>query len=277
MTTNKRSVPVHSLWDTSRWVALQRAAGKPETTIGLRVYHISRAAKAIAPVGPDTVTVDDLAGWLGAQNWAPETRRSYRASLRSWFTWCQAAGLRGDNPGVALPTVTVPRGMPRPTPEAIYREALARASWRVGLMIELAAVCGLRRGEMAGLERRAVVRDLIGWSLVVTGKGGHVRRIPLPDDLARRLLGLPHGFVFVSERDGQALTAGHIGVLVTRALPVGWSCHTLRHRCATVAYHSTNDLRAVQELMGHAKPETTARYTLVRDDQLRACVAATAQ
>lgn len=263
-------------WDTGGWVALQRAAGRPETTIQLRAYHVGRAAKALAPVTADVVTVEQLVDWLASESWAPETRRSYRASLRAFFTWAQATGLRSDNPGVALPTVMVPRGVPRPAPEAVFREAMARAPERVQLMIELAGVCGMRRGELARARRDHVVRDLVGWSLVVYGKGGHVRRVPLPDRLARRLLALPHGFLFVSERDGEPLTAGHIGVLVSRALPEGWSCHSLRHRCGTVAYHATTDLRAVQELLGHAKPETTARYTLVRDDQLRRCVEATA-
>ena len=78
------------------------------------------------------------------------------------------------------------------------------------------------------------------------------------------------------ETDGQAMTPAHIGKLVSAALPDGWTCHKLRHRCATVAYHATRDLRAVQELLGHAKPETTARYTQVPADAMRACVAATA-
>lgn len=52
--------------------------------------------------------------------------------------------------------------------------------------------------------------------------------------------------------------------------------HTLRHRCATVAYAKTRDLRAVQELLGHAKPETTAIYTAVPDDAVRDAMRAAA-
>lgn len=262
-------------WDTGRWLALQRAAGRPETTIKLRAYHVERAARDLRRPA-ELVTVDDLAEWLAGQAWAPETRRSYRATLRAYFAWCVAAGLRLDNPAAALPAVTTPRGVPRPAPEQVLRDALDRAQPRERLMIELAAVCGLRRGELARASRRDVVPDLVGWSLIVHGKGGHTRRLPLPEDLGNRLARMPDGPLFRSSLDGSALTPEHVGKLVSRALPPGWTCHNLRHRCATIAYRATTDLRAVQELLGHAKPETTARYTLVPDDALRRCVLAAA-
>lgn len=66
------------------------------------------------------------------------------------------------------------------------------------------------------------------------------------------------------------LSARRVGELVAEALPGRWTAHTLRHRYATLAYQRTGDLRAVQELLGHAKPETTARYTLVAPPTLRA-------
>ena len=49
--------------------------------------------------------------------------------------------------------------------------------------------------------------------------------------------------------------------------------HTLRHRFATTAYGVERDLRAVQELLGHSKPETTARYVAVPEGALRTAVA----
>lgn len=141
-------------------------------------------------------------------------------------------------------------------------------------MVQLAAVCGLRRGEIARSRREDVVDDLLGRSLVVRGKGGHVRSVPLPEGLAVELVALPAGWLFPSPRGGH-LTPAHVGKVVSRLLPDDWTCHTLRHRCATVAYHASHDLRAVQELMGHAKPETTAVYTLVPQDSVRALVRAT--
>ena len=65
-------------------------------------------------------------------------------------------------------------------------------------------------------------------------------------------------------------------MLIARALPDQWTAHPLRHRFATVAYQGTRDLLAVQELLGHSKPETTRNYIRLPQDALRAAVAAAA-
>lgn len=258
------------------WTTWMLAAGRPPTTIGLRTYHVRRVMNEIG-TSPWDLTTEELVEYLASKTWSPETRRSYRASLRGFYSWAQATGRRVDNPAALIPPIKLPRGLPRPAPEVIYRQALLDADERVRLMIQLAAICGLRRGEIASSRRQDVAPDLVGYSLRVRGKGGHVRNVPLPDDLARELLELPHGWLFPSSaRAGAHLTPHHVGKLVSAVLPEGWTCHTLRHRCATIAYASTRDLRAVQELLGHAKPETTARYTQVPVDAVRRAVSAAA-
>lgn len=255
------------------WVTWLRAAGRPDTTVTLRTYHVRRVFSELQ-VDPWGVSPEQLVEYLAAKDWAPETRRSYRASLRAFYAWAMATGRRADSPAHLLPVVQVPRALPRPTPENVYRAALLGADDRGRLMVQLAAICGLRRGEIARVRRDDVVDDLLGRSLVVKGKGGHVRSVPLPGGLAVQLLERAAGWVFPSPRGGH-LTPAHVGKIVSRLLPEGWTCHTLRHRCATVAYHASHDLRAVQELLGHAKPETTAAYTLVPQDSVRALVVAT--
>lgn len=262
--------------ELSKWATWLRAAGRPSTTISLRLYHVRRVMTSIN-TDPWELTTEDLVEYLGSQSWAPETRRSYRASLRGFYRWAQATGRRHDDPAALIPAVELTRGVPRPTPEAVYREALLGADDRVRLMIHLAAHCGLRRGEISRVHRNDVVADLVGWSLRVHGKGGHIRMVPLPDELARTLRESPPGWIFpTTHRNGGHLAPKRVGELVSAALPPGWACHSLRHRCATVAYASTRDLRAVQDLLGHAKPETTARYTQVPVDAIRAAVAAAA-
>lgn len=248
------------------------AAGRPETTIGLRQYHVSRLARDLKRP-PTDVTVDDLIEWLAAHDWKPHTRRSYRSSLRSFFGWFQANGYRPDSPAHLLPPITPPRAKPRPAPEVIFREALAKASDRERIMVALAGMCGLRRGEIARVRRGDVVDDLTGRSLRVTGKGGHVRLVPLPDWLAVEILAKPPGWLFPSPH-GDYLTPHHVGVLVSRLLPEGWTCHTLRHRTATVAYQATFDVVSVQELLGHAKLETTRMYVLPPNNGVRAAMMA---
>lgn len=53
-----------------------------------------------------------------------------------------------------------------------------------------------------------------------------------------------------------------------------WTLHKLRHRFASKAYRGTRNLRAVQELLGHANVAITERYTAVDDDEMRAAMMA---
>lgn len=259
-------------WDRelTAFRAYMQGVGVPDGTAKLRGYHLSRAAAGLGG-SPWLVSLDDLTGWLGTQGWGPNTRRSYRTTLRAFYAWAMATGRTKVSPAHQLPPVKVPRGRPRPTPEIAYREALARADARVHLAIRLAGQCGLRRSEVAQAHTDDLERDLLGWTLRVAGKGGHVRMVPLPHDLGDELAARPAGWLFPSSH-GTHLTPGHLGKLVAAMLPGDLSTHTLRHRAATMAYAATHDLRAVQELLGHSKPETTAIYTLVPDDAVRAAM-----
>lgn len=257
---------------TQEWAVWQRAARKPATTIELRTRHILKVSRDL-PNDVRRVTPNHLIEWLARQDWQPNTVRSYRASLRAFFAWTTSRGITADSPAHALPPVRIPRAKPRPTPEDAFRDALRLADDRERLAILLAGVCGLRRAEIAAAAREHVERDLIGYALRVAGKGGHVRVIPLPDDLARLILARPNGWLFPSSHGGH-LTPHHLGKVISRRL--GHTTHTLRHRCASVAYAATGDLRAVQELLGHASPDTTAIYTAVSDAAVRRAVAATA-
>lgn len=263
-------------WGTAieKWTIYMRAAGSPSTTIGLRVYHLRRVGRDIGG-RPEELGVEELTTWLASHSWSPNTRRAYRASLRSFYGWAQATGRVRVSPAHQLPSVRIPRGRPRPTPDPAYRMALIVADERARLAIMLAGRCGLRRGEIAAARREDVEPDLLGYSLRVTGKGSHVRMVPLPADLAAAILRRPAGWLFPSSHGGH-LTPHHLGKVVSRNLPPGLTTHTLRHRCATVAYAATRDLRAVQELLGHAKPETTAIYTAVPDGAVRAAMDAAA-
>ncbi len=261
-----------ALSDRQTWM---QASGRPQSTIRLRLYHVQRVLYGL-DAGPWSVSAHQLIAYLGAKSWAPETRRSYRASLRSFFGWARAAGHRRDNPAELVPAVKVPRGIPRPTPELIYQAAVATADERTALMVQLAAIAGLRRSEIANVRREHVVQEAQGYGLTVKGKGGHERLVPLPDELAHTLLARAEGWIFPSSAGGH-LSAHHVGKVVSQLLPEGWTCHTLRHRCATVAYAAERDLRAVQELLGHANVETTRLYTQVPKDAVRRAVEAAAR
>ncbi|NHN55747.1 tyrosine-type recombinase/integrase [Calidifontibacter sp. DB0510] len=262
-------------WEIQRWGGYLKATGRPQTTVEMRTYHLERLAADYDD--PGAVTFDDLVEWLAAHEWAPNTRRSYRGSLRSYWSWRLATGRAAASPAHLLPPVRVPRGLPRPTPEDAYRAAIASASRdpRALMAIQLAAQCGLRRGEIARARREDLEPALIGYTLRVEGKGGHIRMVPLPDPLAATIVRAPAGWLFPSPH-GKHLTPHHLGKIVVKHLPDGYTTHTLRHRCGTVSYGATRDLRAVQELLGHAKPETTAIYTKIDEAAVRAAMNAAA-
>lgn len=261
------------------WGMWMRAAGAPETTIGLRLYHLRRFLSENDCCDPFALETEQLVLWIAEHDWKPNTRRAYRSSLRAFYTWAQATGRRTDNPALGIPPVRIPRALPRPTPEQVYVDAVTGADERVRLMIELAAICGLRRGEISRVRREDVEHDLDGGRvLFVRGKGAHERVVPLPAALAADILERPPGWVFPSSAPGGGpLTPHHVGKLVSAAFPGDYTCHNLRHRCGTIALEVTNDIRAVQELLGHAKLETVQIYTLVTRGRIRAAIDATAR
>lgn len=255
------------------WCRWQRAGGTPSGTVRVRRDYLRRLGQD-HPHLP-RLTTEDLVTWLAGHDWSPNTRKSARSALAGFYRWAEATGRAGTNPATGLPAVRVPRGRPRPAPEVAYRAALARADARQSLGLQLAGRCGLRLGEIARAHTDHVEPDLAGHSIRVTGKGGHTRLVPLPEDLAEVITARPSGWLFPSPAGGH-LTPNWLGKVLTECLPDGLTTHTLRHRCATVAYAHTRDLRAVQELLGHARPETTAAYTAVPDDAVRAAMRAAA-
>lgn len=265
-----------------------RAAGRAPGTIRLRRWHLGQVA-GLYPE-PFAVSGDDLAAWLGGPSWAPESRKSARASVRVFYRWAAAAGrLAGPSPAEQLEPVTIPRALPRPASESAIATAAAAASDRDRLMLLLGAFAGLRCMEIA---RVHPARDVIdGHTLRVTGKGAKQRLVPLHPvilaeldaEAARRRTGghgtgwrwtkdlTADGWLFPNARGGP-IGASAVVKALSRVLGGDWTAHTLRHRFASAAYATARDLRAVQELLGHSKPETTARYTAVPDGALRAAV-----
>lgn len=255
------------------YLTAQRAAGAPSTTCTTRRQHLEHLARW-SQLGPWQLTDAVLLDYMGSHVWALETRRGRRTTLRSFMAWAVAAGRRPDNPALSLPRVKAGQPMARPTPEHVYRQALLDASPRAALILQLAGQLGLRRAEIAAIHSSHVQRDLIGYSLLVTGKGQRQRLVPLPDQLARRILDAD-GYLFPGDDNGH-LSPRWVGKIATRALPDGWTLHTLRHRFATMAYDVDRDVFTVQQLLGHSSPATTRRYVATRDDNLRRTVLAIA-
>ncbi len=268
MSTRDTLPRVHPRSDLAAWRDWLTACDLSPQTIRLRCYQLARFCESHPQ--PRSVTVDGLAAWLGRPGWSTETRRSQLASLRSFYGWLHATGRIASDPSRLLPRIRPAQHKPRPAPERAVRVAMIAADSRTRLMLTLAVRQGLRRGEIAQVHSDDLMEDLTGWTLRVHGKGRKDRDVPLADDVADQLRALPAGWAFPGP-DGH-LSAGHVGVLMARALPGDLTAHTLRHAFATKVYRSTRDLLAVQELLGHSRPETTRAYVLLAEDTLRKAV-----
>lgn len=250
------------------WVLFLRATSKPETTIYLRDYQMRRFARDHPDTPPWLITLDQMLAWLGSFNWAPETKRSYRASLRSFYHYGHITGRIAVDPAALLPSIPPPITESRPTPEIYFREAMRKAPPRVCLMVELAGFVGMRRGEIAVAAREDVEPDLEAWSMLIHGKGRRERIVPLLPGLARELRAMPSGYLFPGQIDGH-LSPHYVGKLVSSVLPDGWAAHSLRHRFSNKFIEAERDLRALQTALGHASVATTQKYTRVPDSALR--------
>lgn len=247
------------------------AAGRPQTTIGLRTWQLDHLSRGLG-IPLSEVTTERLIGFLAQQDWAPETRKSYRSAVRGFCAWAMKTGIITHDPAVDLPPVRVPRASARPCPEATYAAALGRADARGKLMLRLAAEAGLRRAEIARIHSRDLVHTATGPSLVVHGKGDHIRIVPITDSLAALILDAG-GWVFPSIR-GKHLEPKTIGMMCSRLLGDHVTVHQLRHRFASRAYRGTHNLRAVQELLGHSTLATTERYLDCSEDERRTAMLA---
>lgn len=248
------------------WCAWYTAGGASTGTLRVRRNHLRRLARQVDPLEART---SDLVTFLGTYaEQAPESRKSALMSLRSFYRWALEHGYRADDPTRGLRPVKTPAGVPRPIPDELLEEALARADAETRLMLLLGGWAGLRRAEIAQVH----ADDVTPFGLVVRGKGGKVRRVPIHPRLRPELAAVA-GWAFPSSRrPGQPVGPDYVADRLEHVLPKGFTAHNLRHRFATMAYRGSHDLRAVQQLLGHSDPGTTARYTLVGQDELQAAV-----
>ena len=259
------------------------AAGQRPATLHLRRDNLNRIARGIG-CAPDDVTAERLVDWFGQQtHWKLETRRSYRNAARKFFRWAYKTGRVSVDLSDALPSVRQMTPPARPTPDDVWREAFARADARTRLMMRLAAEVGLRRGEVARVQTSDVLAGIDGARLVVNGKGGKIRVLPISDSLGDAIRAGAHGhtpgapaqgWLFPRRGDDVHVSAQYVGLLVASALPGEWSMHSLRHRMASRAYRGSRNLRAVQVLLGHSSISTTERYLAVDDSEIRAAMVA---
>lgn len=269
--------PISSRWAAiiDRFLKHLRVSGQRNETIRTRREHLHFLARTIG-LEPEYVTRETLIEWCADRDWATETRRGRYNSIRMFWRW---AGEHSELEDVSdcLPMIKQGKAIADPAPEEVYESALASADDRTRLILRLGADYGLRRAEIAVVRvPDDLVRDLIGWTLVVHGKGGKPRLVPLEDDMAAILLAVEPGYMLPGEVDGH-LSVSYVGRLASRALPGRWTLHKLRHRFATKGFAETRDLYGIQQILGHASSDTTTGYILHGMEQLRLITRATSR
>jgi integrase/recombinase XerC len=207
--------------------------------------------------------------------------------LRNFVRFLQRRGLASTTALAALRGPKLPVSIPKPLAEADAVAAvgaageLAREGWqreRDTALIALIYGCGLRLSEALGLSRGTAP---FGEVLTVTGKGGKTRQLPVLPAVRQAVAAYlsvcpfalgPADPLFVGARGGplhprlvQAKMAAVRGYL---GLPETATPHALRHSFATHLLAAGGDLRAIQELLGHASLSTTQRYTAVDTERL---------
>lgn len=266
-----------------------------ETTLRARRELLHRLDRDL-PMGLERATVEELSDWLAQPGrakrgtasapgaWERETRSTYYTHLTQFFRWATdertPVGYRLDfDPSAGLPRPPVPAGVPRPVTDDELRFALAVAEepWRTYILI--AAYEGARAGEISTLERRHFTEQ----NTEITGKGGKTRCVPTRDEVYQAVNDFPRGRIS-DHLSGAGHARDYVSTETSRYLNrVGLedvTLHRFRHWFATTLLKPKElggagaDLRTVQELLGHASPRTTARYTLITDEQRRIAVAA---
>lgn len=253
--------------------------------------RLQRGADA-ARLSPRELQMHHIRRWAGqmhAQGLAPRSIALVLSAWRGLYRWLGREGAIDANPvdGVRAPKAG------RPLPKALsvdHAVALAEArdddgsspvlAARDRCIVELLYGCGLRVGELAGLDLQPGA-SAAGWIDIadatahVQGKGSKRRSVPvgaaalgaLREWLAVRgeIAHRDEPALLVSQR-GTRLTTSQVRSRLKRSalkagLPTHVHPHMLRHSFASHLLQSSGDLRAVQELLGHANITTTQVYT----------------
>jgi integrase/recombinase XerD len=248
--------------------------------------------------GVEDATADDLVAYIGelrARRLAPSSIKRRLVAVRSLYRFRVTEGLATADPTADIDVPRVPSGLPKALTEDEVGALIGAVvgddpvAGRDRAVLEVLYGTGARISELVGLSIGDV--DLGARLLRVLGKGSKERVVPIgrfahqalhewlrfgrpamePDRWARR--GDAEA-VFLNQRGGRLSRQGAWLVVRGYGDQVGLGArltpHVLRHSCATHMLDHGADIRAVQELLGHASISTTQVYTRVSGERLRA-------
>lgn len=245
----------------------ERSQGLADTTIRNR-ESILRSLARRSGHGPFDVTAADLRRQIGREGIAAGSRRTERGAIVAFFAFLQDDGYRVDNPASKLPTVSAPRGVPRPfSQDQISAMIEGGAYRRTRAMILLGYFQGFRVSQIARV--RADDLDLAEGTIRTIGKGAKASTFPLHPVIRELAETMPdEGWWFPArgERDGH-IHGSSVTNLITLAkkragiTDPNLTPHSLRHAFATDLIEHGVDVRVIQELLAHSSLSTTQIYT----------------
>lgn len=254
-----------------------------------RFVQFAAMKRVPGPGGVSRALLRDFVFTLKDLGLSPATIRRQVSALHTYFGFLIAEGTLVDDPSDRLETPKRGRTLPEVLTVKEVEALLAAASpdeslgWRDRALLELGYGAGLRVSELCGL---TLTDLLLSEGLVkVFGKGGKERLVPIgrktigPLSIylnnTRALLdrGGGKGRVLLNARGAPLSRVGAWGIIKRLSKRAGITKrvtpHTLRHSFATHLLEGGADLRAVQEMLGHADLSTTQIYTHVDREYLR--------
>lgn len=263
----------------------------------LEALSESLRGASVALAGPADIRAH--LGRLHAAGAAPRSAARAVSCLRQFFGFLHREGFRADDPTLDLDSPKLPAALPKALtgPEVLALIAAAGADDSANGRMLLAALellygGGLRVSELLALPRAPFLAKVAPRALLVAGKGGKERLVPLNAParsalnayLAARqrfLDGRPNSpFLFPSRAKEGHLTRQRFGQMLKEIAlkagidPARISPHVLRHAFATHLLDHGADLRSLQKMLGHADIATTQIYTHVQQDRLKSLVEA---
>jgi len=258
----------------------RRLAATTRAAYALGLAELLAATRGVAPAELAPHHLRRAAAGLRARGLAPRSIARTLSSWRGFFRWLARHHRLAANPCAGLRAPKAPKALPQALAPDEARQLLERDAAGAleacdRAMFELCYSSGLRLAELVGMDEalaRAVVRD---GEVTVTGKGAKTRTVPVGAQARAALAAWLGARATVARPGERALFVGargeriHPGVVRERlarwareaGLGVHVHPHMLRHSFASHVLQSSGDLRAVQEMLGHASISTTQVYT----------------
>ena len=239
-------------------------------------------AEPPAPSAIDLLTLREWLAWLYSHQLTAVSIRRKLAAVRGLFRFMLREGVVPLNVARLVRTPKAPQKLPEVmSPETVNAliDGVPASQFerphpvRDRALLELLYGCGVRVSELAGLNLHDLDRSE-RW-LRVRGKGRKERQVPMPGKaaealeryLAERPVVREETAVFLNHRGGRLTSRGIAGIVKFYATFITGDPsihpHSFRHAYATHLLADGADLRAIQELLGHARLSTTQKYTQV--------------